>query len=222
MKKTEVIFIVWCILALASLFPIASLLNGSFPLFTLIWILVPLLAVARTKDASRVGVRQIAGGVFVQAAAINLLGLFVVTLLIEPWSHAYQMLVKAALASQPPDTTFAWLLRFERLPALSAMFLYSGFVSMFGEELFFRGWLLQLLQKRLNAPWAILIQALLFTILNLFVIVALPPLQSILYLIYTWLGVGIIGGWVAARTKSIWPSLFSVTVANLVFVALLV
>ncbi len=222
MKKPEIIFIGWCILALASLFPIMILLNGSFPLFTLIWILVPLLAVARTKDASRVGVRQIAGREFVQAAAINLLGLFVITLLIEPWSHAYQMLVKAALVSQPPDTTFAWLLRFERLPALSAMFLYSGFVSMFGEELFFRGWLLQLLQKRLSVSWAILIQALLFTILNLFVIIALPPLQSILYLIYTWLGVGIIGGWVAARTKSIWPSLFSVTVANLVFVALIV
>ncbi len=221
MKKTEIIFTIWCVLALVSLFPITILLNGSFPLFTLVWILVPLIAVVRTKDASLTGFRHIAGPEFVRTTALNLLGLLVVTLLIEPWSHAYQMLVKAALSSQPPDTTFAWLLRFDRFPALSAMFFYSGFVSMFGEELFFRGWLLQLLQKGLGALWAIVIQASLFTLLNLFVVIVLPPLQSILYLLYTWLAVGVIGGWAASRTKSIWPSLFSVSVANLVFVALL-
>lgn len=218
MKKPEFVFAVWCILALASLLPITILLHGSFPLFTLVWILVPLIAVARTKDAGRVGFRRIPVREFVQVAAVNILGLLALTALIEPWSHTYQTLVEAALSSQPPDTTFAWLLRFERFPALTAMFLYSGFVSMFGEELFFRGWLLQLLQKRLSLPWAIVIQALLFTIPNLFAVLVLPPLQSILYLLYTWIAVGILGGWAASRTKSIWPSLFSVSVANLVFV----
>jgi hypothetical protein len=51
----------------------------------------------------------------------------------------------------------------------------------------------------------------------------LLPLQGVLYALgYSWLAVGVIGGWAASRTKSIWPSLFSVTVANLVFVALMV
>ncbi len=185
MKKSEILLIVWCTLALISLFPVTILLHGSFPLFTFVWLLIPLIAVVKTKDASLTGFRHVTGQEFVRTAALNLLGLFAVTLLIEPWSHAYQMLVKVALSSQSPDTTFAWLLRFDRVPALSAMFIYSGFVSMFGEELFFRGWLLQLLQKRLGALWAVMIQALLFTILNLFVLIALPPLQSILYLVYT-------------------------------------
>src|SRR5512138_580147 len=205
MKKPEFIFAVWCILALASLLPITIWLQGSFPLFTLVWILVPLIAVARTKDASQVGFRRIPVREFIQVASVNVLGLLALTALIEPWSHTYRMLVEAALASQPPDTTFAWLLRFQRFPALTAMFLYSGFVSMFGEELFFRGWLLQLLQKRLTIPWAILIQALLFMIPNLLAVFVLPPLQGFLYLLYTWIAVGLLGGWAAARTKSIWP-----------------
>lgn len=132
------------------------------------------------------------------------------------------MLLEAALSSQPPDTTFVWLLRLEKIPALSAMFLYSGLVTMFGEELFFRGWLLQLLKKRWGALWAILIQALLFTIPNLLATIVLPPLQSILYIVYSLLAVGVIGGWAASRTDSIWPSLFAVTVSNLVFVALVI
>ena len=132
------------------------------------------------------------------------------------------MLVEAALTSQPPDTTFAWLLRFERTPALGAMFLYSGLVTMFGEELFFRGWLLQVLKKRWGAKMAVIIQALLFTIPNLLAAIVLPPLQGVLYFVYTFVGIGIVGGWAASRTDSIWPSLFSATVSNLVFVALMI
>jgi membrane protease YdiL (CAAX protease family) len=39
---------------------------------------------------------------------------------------------------------------------------------------------------------------------------------------YTWLSVGIIGGWAASRTESIWPSLISAALCNLVLVALVV
>ena len=219
--KPEIVFIIWCLLALATLFPVTIRLNGSFPLFTVIWIFVPLIAVLMTKDASQVGFRKIGWREFVLVSTLNLCGLFLITLLIEPWSHTYQMLLEAALSSPSPDTTFAWLLRFPRIPALSAMFLYSGLVTMFGEELFFRGWLLQLLKKQWSPIWAILTQALLFTIPNLLVMIALPLLQSVLYLIYTWLAVGVLGGWAAARTNSIWPSLFTVTVSNLVFVLLI-
>ena len=185
------------------------LLNGSFPLFTVIWILAPLVAVLMTREASQVGFRKIVWREFILVSTINLCGLFLITLLIEPWSHTYQMLLEAALSSPSPDTTFAWLLRFARIPALSAMFLYSGLVTMFGEELFFRGWLLQLLKKRWGPTRAIAVQALLFTIPNLLVIIALPTLQSVFYLVYTWLAVGVLGGWAASRTNSIWPSLFT-------------
>jgi len=222
-KQPEIVCAIWSFLALAALLPVTYLLNGAFPIFTVLWILIPLVVVGITKDASRVGFRAISWRAFIQAAAINLGGLLLITLLIEPWSHTYQRLVEAALSSRPPDTTFAWLLRFPRTPALGAMLVYSELVTLFGEELFFRGWLLQLLQKRWGTRWAVAIQATLFMIPNLLASFVLPPLQGILYaLVYTWLAIGIVGGWAASRTGSIWPSLASAALSNLVLVALIV
>jgi membrane protease YdiL (CAAX protease family) len=221
LKTLEIGLTAWCLLALACLLPVTILLEGSFPIFTVLWILVPLVAVLKAKDAGRAGVRLISWREFGRLSAINLAGLLLIGLLIEPWSHTYQRLVEAALSSPTPDTTFAWLLHYQRVPALGGMFLYSGMVTLFGEELFFRGWLLQLLKKRLRAPWAIAIQAVFFVIPNLLASFFLPALQGVLYaLVYTWLGIGLIGGWAASRTNSIWPSLFSAAVANFVFVVL--
>lgn len=220
-KKPEIIFVIWAGLALAILIPITSLLHSAFPLFTVLWILVPLVTVIVTKDASRVGFRAIPWREFIRVSAINLCGLFIITLLFEPWSHTYRKLLELALSSQPPDTTFAWLLRFKRIPALTAMLVYSGLVTLFGEELFFRGWLLQFLRKRWGALWAIIIQACFFIIPNLLAAFFLPRLQGILYaVVYSGLAVGLVGGWAASRTSSIWPSLVSATIYNLVGVIL--
>jgi membrane protease YdiL (CAAX protease family) len=221
-KQPLIVFTVWAFLDLLILWPVSQLLKGSFPIFTVIWIIVPLMAVWRTKDASRIGFRAVPWRPFIQITAINLGGLLALMLIFEPWSHTYQKLLTLVLTSQAPDATFAWLLRYPRIPALGAMTLYSGLVTLFGEELFFRGWLLQLLKKRVGTVWAVILQALLFVIPNLLVAFALPALQGWLYgLIYTWSGIGILGGWAAARTGSIWPSLISATLCNLVLVALI-
>jgi len=109
-----------------------------------------------------------------------------------------------------------------RPPALAAMAVYSGLVTLFGEELFFRGWLLQALRSRTRTAWAIILQAILFAIPNTLVAFALPLPEGILYVVvYAWLTIGIVGGWAAARTGSIWPSLVTATVGNLVLVGLL-
>jgi hypothetical protein len=55
--------------------------------------------------------------------------------------------------------------------------------TLSGEEFFLRGWLLRCLQKRLEMAWAVIIQALLFIILNLLVAFLLPSLQGVLYAI---------------------------------------
>ena len=223
LKQPEILLAIWSVLALAVLLPVTFLLKSAFPIFTVLWILVPLMVVFIKKDASRVGFRVVSWRELVQVTAINLGGLLLLMLVFEPWSHTYQKLLEAALSSQMPDATFAWLLRFQRIPALAGMFLFSGSVTLFGEELFFRGWLLQLFRKRWGTTWAIIIQALLFVIPNSLVALVLPPLQGVLYvLVYTWLAIGIIGGWAASRTGSIWPSLISAAVCNLVLVALIV
>lgn len=218
-KRPEAVLVTWSLLALAALWPAAKLLGGSFPVFTVLWIVVPLVAAARSKDAARVGFRAVPWRGALRAAAIALGGLLLLALAVEPWSHTYRMLLQVVLSQDRPDTTFAWLLRLPRLPALGAMTLYSGLVTLYGEELFFRGWLLQLLQRRWGARWAIVGQAALFVIPNLLASLALPPLQGALYaLVYTFFGVGLIGGWAAWRTGSIWPSLVAATLLNLAFV----
>jgi membrane protease YdiL (CAAX protease family) len=221
MKPSLLVFTIWALLALGILLPVTLFLQASFPLFTVLWIIVPLVAVLHTKDPGRVGFRAISRRMFLLTAAVNLIVLLGIMLLFEPWSHTYQKLLTLALSSPSPDTTFAWLLRFPRLPGLAGMTLYSGLVTLFGEELFFRGWLLQLLQKRLGSTWAVVLQALAFVLPNLLVAYALPALQGMLYaLVYTWLAIGLVGGWAAARTRSIWPSLVSATLCNLLVVIL--
>jgi len=221
-KQREIVFEMWGFLALATAIMATLLLDGAFPVFTVLWIVIPMLVVAKTKDAGRVGFRAIPKREWILISAINLAGLLGILLIFETWSNTYRTLVEAAVAQSQPDTTFAWLLRFPRLPALGGMFLYSGSVTMFGEELFFRGWLLQLLKKRWGIGRAVLSQALLFSIINLFAVLVLTPLQGVVYILfYTWLGIGMIGGWAASRTGSIWPSLVSAAICNLVLVILL-
>jgi membrane protease YdiL (CAAX protease family) len=221
MKLSLLVLTVWTLLALFLLLPVTQLLQASFPIFTVIWIVVPLVAAWRTKDPGRVGFQRLSWRALVQTTSVNLVVVLGILLLFEPWSHTYQKLLALVLSATSPDTTFAWLLRFPRLPALGTMAVYSGLVTLFGEELFFRGWLLQVFQKRLGATRAVVLQALAFVLPNLLVAFALPALQGALYaLVYTWLAVGLVGGWAAWRTKSIWPSLISATLCNLVLVVL--
>ncbi|MDX9955175.1 MAG: hypothetical protein RBT75_13810 [Anaerolineae bacterium] len=144
----ERLFALWVFLALALLMPVTLLLQGAFPIFTVVWLLVPLVAVLKAKDATRVGFRTVPWRQLAQATALNLGSYLLLTLLLEPWSHTYEQLLTLALSGSTPDTTFAWLLRFPRPLALTGMLHYSGLITLFGEELFFRGWLLQLLQRR--------------------------------------------------------------------------
>jgi len=215
----ELIFVAWTGLALVLSCLAALYLRGSFPIFTIIWLIVPWLIVIRTHDAHRAGFNRISWLQFLSTTVINLV-MLLVSLLVEPWSHAYQALVRGAISGTPPDTTFAWLLRFKGLTAWGGLLLYSGLVTIFGEELFFRGWLLQSFQRRMNKAWAIVIQAALFTIPQLLAAFMLTPVQGLIYaLVYSFLGVGIIGGWAAARTQCIWPSLASATIWNLIMIA---
>jgi membrane protease YdiL (CAAX protease family) len=129
-------------------------------------------------------------------------------------------LVRGAVAATQPDPTFAWLVRFDGFRAWGGMLLFSGLVTIFGEELFFRGWLLQALLRRMGKGWAILLQATLFTLPQLLAAFMLAPVQGAVYaVVYSWLAVGMVGGWAAARTQSIWPSWVSATLWNLVMVA---
>jgi membrane protease YdiL (CAAX protease family) len=220
-SRWELEFGVWVALALAALIPVMLLLRGSFPLFTVLWLTVPLVVVWRTRDARRVGFGPVPRRLLLETAALNLGALLLLAVVFEPWSHAYQALVRAALTASQPDTTFAWLLRYEGWAGWTGMALYSGLITLFAEELFFRGWLLRWLRPRLGTAGAIVLQATLFTLPNLIAAFLLTPVQGAVYaVVYAWLGIGIVGGWAAARTGTIWPSLLAATLCNLILTLL--
>ena len=216
----ETLFMVWAGIALASLAAATVFLRGAFPLFTLVWLSVPVLAVIRGRDGQRVGFRRISLRLLVGATATNLISLLLISALVEPWSHTYQALVQEALAGTPPDTTFAWFVRYDSWKAWTGFLFYAGLVTLFAEELFFRGWLLGILRGRLKPAWAILAQAAVFTLPQLIASLLLSPVQGVVYAFaYSWLGVGVVGGWAAWRTGSIWPSLMAVTLWNAILIA---
>ncbi len=216
----ETACLLWVGLALIALLPVTLFLQGSFPILTVAWLVVPLLVVIFSRDAARAGFRAIPWRSFLLTAGINLGLLALISLAVEPWSHAYGDLVRAALAGEPPDTTFAWLVRFTGLPAWGGLLLYSGLVTIFAEELFFRGWLLQAFLRRLRPVWAIGLQALLFTLPQLLAALLLAPVQGAVYaLAYSFLAVGVVGGWAAWRTRSIWPSLAAAAIWNVLLTA---
>lgn len=217
---SESVFIVWVGIALASLVAATIFLRGAFPIFTAAWLIVPMLAVVRGRDGQSAGFRPISWRSFASTTAINVMMLLLISVLVEPWSHTYEALVQGALSGTPPDTTFAWFVRFDGWKAWAGFLFYAGLVTLYAEELFFRGWLLGILQVRLKSAWAILAQAALFTLPQLIASVLLSPVQGIVYAAaYSWLGVGVVGGWAAWRTRSIWPSLMAVILWNAILIA---
>jgi len=213
--KWESGFVLWVLMALMALLPVTLLLDATFPILTVIWLLVPLLIVVRRKDARCVGFRPVEWRTLLATTAINLAVLWALMALFEPWTHIYRTLIREVLAASHPDTTFAWLARFQGARAWGGLFAYSGLVTLFSEELFFRGWLQQWLERWLARPWAIALQAALFSIPQLLVTLVFPPLQGVLWItIYSWLAIGVVGGWAASRTRSIWPSLVAATLTN--------
>jgi membrane protease YdiL (CAAX protease family) len=216
----ERLALAWISLALLSLVPVTMLLQGVFPVFTLVWLVVPFVVLLRTHDASHVGIRPLPWHSLVAVTAINCAGLLVLYALCEPWSHAYAALIHRALAEKPVDVTFGWLVRATGVTGWTAMLVMSGLVTIFAEEIFFRGWLLLSLRRRMSALSANVMQAVLFTIPQSLAAIVISGTQGLVYVVvYSWLAVGIVGGWAALRTRSIWPSLISATLCNFILTA---
>lgn len=221
-RAIDIATAVWIFLGLLSLILLTAWLDVSLPLFTFVWLAIPLFALLKTGRAATIGILQTPWIRFAKYGTINFALLMLVMALFEPWSHTYQSLLNMVFSSSHPDLTFVWVIRYPGVVGLASMFLFSGTVTLFGEELFFRGWLLQVLIKRMRPVWAIGLQALLFSIPQAIAALFLEPIQSVLYVtVYSWLAIGVIGGWSAWRTNSIWPGLASATLMNLVLTILL-
>ncbi len=219
--KSETFAMIWILAAILVAIGVSSLLNATFPSFTMLWLIPPLASLLIVKDAGRLGLRSISWREY-GVTTLILLGAFAVLMLaFEPWSHTYRDLVRLAASSSPPDSTFGWLARFPGALGHLGLLLYSGFVTIFAEEVFFHGWLLQSLLRVMRPVWAVLLQAALLTLPQALVALVLPPLQGGLYVVvYSFLEIGVLGGWSAWRTRSIWPILTAAVITNFVLTLL--
>jgi membrane protease YdiL (CAAX protease family) len=222
-QRQEILAMVWLVGGLALAVAFSLWLKVSIPLFTLIFLLYPLINLIRRKDAAHIGMGQIPWWDFIKWTGINLAALIVVYAIFEPWSGAYAYLLEEATAPGASDPTFAWLTRFDGLAGWAGMFLFSGLISIFAEELFFRGWLQNALRPQMGTLWANVIQAALFTLPQLIVAFLMPtPIMGLVYgLVYAFGAIGIINGWVATKAGAIWPNLVAATLMNLILSVLI-
>jgi membrane protease YdiL (CAAX protease family) len=217
----ETLALAWIGGALILAMAVPLLLDAAMPFFTFIWLLVPLGVLLRSRYAGFLGIRRVPWRDLLPVVAINLALWWLLMALFEPWTHIYRDLVREAMSGASPDTTFGWLERYPGAPGWIGLALYSGLVTLFAEELFFRGWLLQVLDRKMKTVWAVVLQAVLFSLPQALVMFVFPPLQGVIWtVVYAFLAVGVVGGWAAARTRSIWPSLIAATLTNLLLTAL--
>lgn len=102
---------------------------------------------------------------------------------------------------RPPDNTSESLDMADG--SLLIAFPIVAIIAPFAEEVFFRGFLLTGLRKRLNAHLALIVSAAIFAVFHFD-----PGLYIPIF------ALGLVLGWVYLRTGSIWPSIFVHTAHN--------
>lgn len=214
---------IWIIAALilAVLIPVWQGL--SLPIFTFLFLILPLINLLRHKRAQRIGMGRIKPGKILKWTAINLGVLIIIYVIFEPWSGAYRFLLSEATGSGSTDPTFFWLRLFEGPAGWLGVFIFSGFITIFAEELCFRGWLLRTLEPKVGGFWANVIQAAIFTLPQLVVVFLMPSLtMGIVYgLVYSFGAIGLVNGWVSMKAGAIWPNLIAAAVMNLILSVLI-
>mgnify|MGYP006288833389 CR=1 FL=1 len=214
--------LIWIILALLILTTVVFINNTSIPIFTYIWLIVPLI-VLTNNDVNIIGAIKVSKNKLIKYTVIHFILLSIMYLVFEPWSKAYKLLIELAVTSAPSDPTFIWLTKGSDISSFIIMLLMTLFITIFGEELFFRGYLYQKFNEKYGYIKANIFQAFLFALPNLIVTFMMPLLSGIVFVfVYAFLGVGCIGGYTSYKTDSIWPSLISASLMNLILVIILV
>ena len=222
-QRQDILALIWLVGGFALAVAFSLWLKVSIPLFSLIFLVYPLINLIKRREAAHIGMGQIPWRDFIKWTGINLAALMAVYAIFEPWSGAYTFLLEEATSSGATDPTFAWLTHFDGLVGWAGMLLYSGLISIFAEELFFRGWLQNALRPQMGTVWANVIQAALFTLPQLIVAFIMPtPIMGLVYgLVYAFGAIGMINGWVATKAGAIWPNLVAATLMNLILSVLI-
>lgn len=203
-------FFIWIILGLLSLFYLSSSYRIDIPFFTLLWLSISFLVVLISGRTKYVAFSKVRLGEFLWVLVLNLIFLGAVFVILEPLSGTFQLLIEKSLRNVSLNPNYYWIVHYDDIFGMLGFFLTNFFILIFAEELFFRGFLLQYISLKMNKFWGVLLQAFLFLGFIVILKYNLPPVENYIFLVaYTFFGRGIIGGWAASRTDSIWPSLIS-------------
>lgn len=221
--KQEIFALIWLLAAAIITIGFSLWQELSLPFFTLLFLILPLVNLLIRKDAQRIGMGEIRWTQVFKWAGINLAALILIYAIFEPWSGAYRFLLQEATRPNSTDPTFVWLRMFTGFEGWLGLLMFSGLVSIFAEEVCFRGWLLRALTPKTGPLWANLIQAALFTLPQLVIAFLMPrPVMGIVYgLVYAFGAIGLINGWVSHKAGAIWPNLIAATIMNLILTIVL-
>jgi membrane protease YdiL (CAAX protease family) len=207
--------VLWISLALIMTTTGFILLQSDFPVFIYLNLLIALVAIIRVADVRRYSLTLIERIPFLKYTLINLGGILGIYLLVEPWTGLYERLLDLSL-EDGVDVTFGWIELYGNWGYIIVL-LFSLGVSIFSEELLFRGVLQGYLMDKTTAPKAVILQAIIFTLPQSLILFAFPILDGLVFLLfYSVIAIGGINGYMTYKSKSIFPSVVAASLANFV------
>ena len=213
MDRDTWIFIGFIISALIFTMIVYFALSTAIPVGTLIFLIIPFTwnCIVKKRSAKYLGFtfndffRNVGLGVLIAFVLIGFIIIIELNFQIE--SSIKDLMVK----SRSPAFTFLKIFPFPQCVLM--FFIYNLLVQAFGEELFFRGFILKELLNRIREYAAITISALFFGVIHLPLLIIIPGLVSAFFVINSVL-VGIIFAYIFVKRGSLIPSWVAHTIAN--------
>ena len=216
-RSSTTVALAWLIAAIVAGVVVPVTLDAAIPVFTLLMLVGALVVLRRSGSTEAIGLGVPALHSFAAATLAATVSMTIAFGLAEVLWHPYRELVARVAEADTPDSTFAWVVSGRH--DLEAFVVYAALVTMFAEEVAFRGVLLARLRRR-GPGVAIAATTLAFAALQSIAALQLSAAAAFGFLVVdTIVAVGLVGGAVAWRTGSIVPGLIGVTVANAVVVA---
>jgi membrane protease YdiL (CAAX protease family) len=209
----------WLAAAAVAAVVVPVAIGASLPVLTLVWLAIAALVLHRTRTPAGLGLVQVPIGEFIRitlGATVAMTLLFGVA---EMTTHPYRELLDLVREESAPDSTFAWVVDHGAGWGLVGFAVYGALVTIFAEEIVFRGALMTRLRPR--GPWvAVGGTTVAFAAIQALPAALLPFGAAMGFLVIdAALAVGVVGGLAAHRTGSIHPALIAITVANVVVLA---
>jgi len=213
MDRDTWIFTGFIVLALIFTIGIYFSFSTAIPIGTLIFLIIPSTwnCVVKKRSAKHLGFtfneffRNVGLGVLIASILISFI--MIIELNFEIESSIKDLMVKGK------SPAFIFLENFPFPQYVLMFFTYNLLVQAFGEELFFRGFILRELLNKMKEHVAITVSALFFGVFHLPLLIIAPGLVSVFFFINSILA-GIIFAYIFIKRKSLIPSWIAHAIAN--------